>query len=160
MQINLYTYLEKKMAKEMWQSEWRIIEDERLEEVTVQLFLPLDEILTEEELETFEQHSADTLSSYLIQVQFGPVVTNEANADGYYYFSPAMYDGEFMKTNIDVILEGLHQLEISATSQLRDVANGRSESLYLPWPEKFEASRLHTLKTAGRFEAIPVKGHA
>ncbi|MCI5775765.1 MAG: hypothetical protein MR008_04835 [Aerococcus sp.] len=157
MQINLYDYLEKKMSKDIWQSEWRIIEDERVEEITIQLFLPLKDVLAEAELADFEQHTVDASSSYMLQAQFNPVVTGDANVDGYYYFAPQMYDGEFMKTNIDIILEALHQLEVSAVSQLRDMAKGERESLYLPWPTNFETSRIDTLKSAGRFEAIPVR---
>ncbi|MDO4669957.1 MAG: hypothetical protein Q4A67_00610 [Aerococcus sp.] len=156
--LSLYDYLKEQLEKTPWLSEWTIEKNDRVKELTVQFYLPLKALLSEEELHVVWNTLGDTITSYLIQLQFNEVVDQAANKTGYYFFTPEMYAGQYTKTDIDVILSALHTLEVSAVSQFRDLAHHERQSLSLPWPSAFEAERKRQLALAGRVESLTVKG--
>lgn len=156
--LRLYDYLKSQLTAIPWLSEWTIEQNDRVHELTVQFYLPLTDFLSAEELAVVQSTLGESVTSYLIQAQFNEVVDASANQTGYYYFTPEQYEGQYTKSDIDVILTMLHTLEVSAVSQFRDLAHQEREHLDLPWPAAFEQERKRQLTLAGRYEALPVKG--
>lgn len=156
--LPLYDYLKTQLQAIPWLSEWTIEKNDRLREITIQFYLPLETLLTADELAAVQSTLGEAITSYLIQAQFNEVVDQKANQTGYYFFTPEQYGGQYTKSDIDVILLALHHLEVSACSQFRDLAHHEREQLQLAWPLAFEEERKRQLVVAGRLENRAVSG--
>lgn len=149
----LYQYLRQALEKTHLQYPWRLIFDEKIQSIIVQIYVPVSQALKQTNLVDLANKPISQIDYIEMQLVYGQTIEDYSADDLRYYLAPNINHKYYDKTYIDISLQVLAKLISTVTVQLHEMANGSRQKMHVAWPGELVVKMVNDRKRINRYEA-------
>lgn len=149
----LYDYLQEALDQFHLQYPWRLIYDEKIQHIVIQIFIPVRPEIKAADLADLKNKAISQIDYIELQLIYGQATENSFADNLHYYIAPNVSQKYYDKTFIDITLQIAGQLISAIEVQLYELANDQRRTMTINWPEEAVSNMVNDRKRINRYNA-------
>lgn len=150
---SLYLYIKDQLNNQKLQYPWRIVLDENIKQLIVQVLIPIRDEFKGTPLFDDAKIPVDQLDYIEINFIYSLIAEDWLTSDLNYYIAPLDAKGDYFEQGyIDITIYALSKIIGDIEAQITDLSAGRLSKMFVEWPTALVANMVKDRKRINRFD--------